>query len=517
MMPSKPCDLRALLFALASLLLAAGCSPPEPVETAPAPTTAPDATVLRAAAEAHLTRDLVFEHLAWLASDEMRGRDTPSPELELAAEYIADHFRTVGVEPAGDGPDDYMQRWPFERLVFDAGASVASATGPDYSRELEYGTDFFAIPGSATPMEGAPFYLASPSQVGTGLPAEAAGRPVMVHLPDGLGPEFGMVVQAAMGAGASGVILLMDRDSDAADIFQTAGALEAGAAGMIPFPVVGVRYEVGAEILASAEVEPEGGRDPPAVLHDLSFEISTHFDSTVDQVPNVVGIIRGSDPELADSHIVLTAHFDHVGVGPPDARGDSIFNGADDNASGTAVLMQVAEALAALPEPPARSVLFLAVSGEEKGLLGSAYFANAPTIPAGSMVANLNMDMVSRNDPDTVFAIGEAYSTLGTTLEEIVARHPELGLVAAPDPVPEEELFLRSDHFSFVEIGVPAMMFTTLLHDDYHLQSDTPERTDPEKAARIGRLIFYLTHALANDPEVPEWTDEGRAVLDALP
>jgi Zn-dependent M28 family amino/carboxypeptidase len=203
-------------------------------------------------------------------------------------------------------------------------------------------------------------------------------------------------------------------------------------------------------------------------------------------------------------------------VGPADETGDSIYSGADDNASGTAALIQMAEAFAALPEAPARSVLFLAVSGEEKGLLGSAYFAQNPTVPRGSMVANLNLDMVGRNHPDTVYAIGKEYSDLGDLVREVAAAHPELGLVVAPDPEPEEQVFLRSDHFSFVQVGIPALMFTTWLHDEYHAPSDTPDLIDAEKLARVARLSFLLVHRLAQDETVPEWNAAGRELLRSL-
>jgi hypothetical protein len=151
-------------------------------------------------------------------------------------------------------------------------------------------------------------------------------------------------------------------------------------------------------------------------------------------VPNVVGMVTGSDPELSQTYVVQTAHFDHVGVGPPDETGDSIYNGADDNASGTSALLQVAAAFAALPEPPARSVIFLAVSGEEKGLLGSRYWVDHPTVPLDGVVANVNMDMVGRNDPDTVYVIGDEYTDMGEWTRQIAAENPQLRLVTAPDP-----------------------------------------------------------------------------------
>jgi hypothetical protein len=238
--------------------------------------------------------------------------------------------------------------------------------------------------------------------------------------------------------------------------------------------------------------------------------------SAAAQVPNVVALLPGADPLLRDTYVVLTAHFDHVGVGAPDARGDSIYNGADDNASGTAALVEVAGAFAALPEPPARSVLFLAVSGEEKGLLGSMHFARNPTVPAEGIVANINMDMISRNAPDTLIAIGQEYSTFEDVLAEVLAAHPEVGLTVIRDPVPHEQLFFRSDQLSFIQIGVPALFFFTGLHEDYHRPSDLPARVDPEKAARVGRLAFLVAHWVANDPVAPQWTPDGKVQVERI-
>ena len=147
------------------------------------------------------------------------------------------------------------------------------------------------------------------------------------------------------------------------------------------------------------------------------YEVSEHTP------PNVIGMIRGSDPELRNQYIVYSAHFDHVGVGIPDESGDSIYNGADDNASGTAALLEAAAAFAALDVPPARSVVFLAVSGEEKGLLGSEYYSENSTVPLEGIIMNINLDMVGRSHPDTVIGIGRQYTNLGPLTDRILREH----------------------------------------------------------------------------------------------
>jgi hypothetical protein len=225
--------------------------------------------------------------------------------------------------------------------------------------------------------------------------------------------------------------------------------------------------------------------------------------------PNVVAIFRGSDPALRDEYVVLSAHMDHVGVGRP-VRGDSIYNGADDDASGTSALLEVAEAFAALGQRPARSILFLGVSGEEKGLLGSAWFSDHPTVPITSIVADVNIDMIGRNSRDTVVVIGKDYSSLGDVVQRVAAdNRGMLGLAAGDDIWPEERFFFRSDHFNFARKEIPAVFFFAGVHEDYHQPSDQVEKIDTDKAARVARLVFLTAHSIATDPQRPQWTAAG--------
>jgi hypothetical protein len=228
--------------------------------------------------------------------------------------------------------------------------------------------------------------------------------------------------------------------------------------------------------------------------------------------PNVVGLLPGSDPDLRDEYVVYSAHMDHVGVGPPNVAGtDSIYNGADDDASGTATVMEVAEALASLDPAPRRSFLFVIVSGEERGLWGSDWFASNPPVPVTAMVANLNADMVGRNWTDTIVAIGKEHSSLGETLNRVNRTHPELGMTAVDDLWPEERFYFRSDHFNFARRGVPVLFFFNGTHEDYHQPSDHVEKIDADKAARIGRLLFHLGLEVAEADDRPEWDPESRA------
>ena len=237
--------------------------------------------------------------------------------------------------------------------------------------------------------------------------------------------------------------------------------------------------------------------------------------ATKASVPNVVGFLYGSDPRLRDEWVVMTAHFDHV-TGPADDTGDDIYNGADDNASGTAAIMEIAEAYAMLPTPPRRSMAFVLVSGEEKGLLGAAHFARGASLPQEAMVADINADMVSMNSPEGIFIHGNEFTTLGATLDEVIQEHPEVGISIMEDEWPQMPLFRMSDHFAFVQEGIPGIFFFSGLHPDLHRPSDELENVDCDKAARVARLMFYFGYEVAQDDERPQWTDAGREMLADL-
>ena len=233
--------------------------------------------------------------------------------------------------------------------------------------------------------------------------------------------------------------------------------------------------------------------------------------------PNVAGILEGSDPLLKEEYVVFSAHMDHVGIGTPNAEGDSIFNGADDDGSGTTAVLEIAEAYASLATKPKRSMIFLLVSGEEKGLWGSAHFTENPPVPTDRMVADLNIDMVGRNWPDTIAAIGMEHSDLGAMLRLVSEAHPELGMTAIDDIWPEERFYFRSDHYNFALKGVPVLFFFNGTHADYHGRDDEVDRIDADKAVRISQLIFYLGYELAMRPDRPRWNPESRRQIVPAP
>jgi Zn-dependent M28 family amino/carboxypeptidase len=223
--------------------------------------------------------------------------------------------------------------------------------------------------------------------------------------------------------------------------------------------------------------------------------------------PNVAGVLRGTDRRLAGEYVLVVAHLDHIGVGRP-VNGDSIRNGADDNASGSAGVLALADAFA--HARPRRSLLFLSVSGEERGLLGSRWFAEHPTVPLDRIVGLVNLDMIGRNTPDSIYLNGWGKSSLSGLVQRLANQHRELRLAVGPDIEDRPETPADSDHWPFQRRGIPYIFFYSGEHADYHRVGDEPSRTDADKAARVARLAFFTVQAIADDPARPSWDPESR-------
>ncbi len=458
---------------------------------------------------AEITAADMYARIAFLASDELRGRDTPSPGLDTAAAWIAREFERLGLEPGGEN-GTFFQRYPFVIRTVNA---EQSSWG-----ELRYGQDFYVMPGTPLTIEGEVVFVGG--ELSAAAPEAIRGKVPMVFIGGQQNRDWRTAVSSARNAAqfaqARGLIIVLDPAISEGNVQQAAQAFRRSTGASPLNSVAYVRYEPARALLQAAGHDLDALRAGTAVTSVLpATKVNIAADVVEHRPPNVAGILRGSDPTLRDTYIVLSAHMDHVGVGRPDASGDSIYNGADDDASGTSAVLEVAEALAA-GERPARSVMFLLVSGEEKGLLGSRYFSENPTIPLDRIVANINIDMIARNAPDTVVAIGQEYSSLGPLMHDIVRRHPELGLTASPDLWPQERFFFRSDHFNFARKEIPAIFFFSGVHEDYHRPSDEVEKIDADKAARIARLAYYLTREVANAAQAPQWTEEGLREVRAL-
>jgi hypothetical protein len=482
-------------------------------------------------AVATITPDDIHHSIAFLASDALEGRDTPSRGLETAADWIARTFEAAGLEPGT--PDGWLQRYPYPSEGLDVRDTHVEVSG-GATHALEYGAEFFALPGATFGPAAGVVFVASLDALDRGPDGGLRDRAVLVRLDGSIeqargGPRLdararervARAMAHARDARAAALIFVLDERitrSDVAALAETAAApsrVLGGRAVRDDQAAFFITHAAAARMFRMAGLDGaawlrRGGFDRPAPLPGITVRLAAPV-RALDQAepPNVVAVLRGTDPVLRDSYVVISAHMDHVGMGAPDETGDSIYNGADDNASGTAALLAIARAFSTLPQPPARSILFLAVSGEEKGLLGSRWFAENPTVPIGDIVANINLDMIGRNAPDTIVVIGKEYSSLGPLVREVARTNPDLGLTVAPDPWPEERFFFRSDHYSFAARGIPALFFFAGTHEDYHRPGDQVHKIDFDKTARVARLAFLVALEVAQRTDPPSW-DAGR-------
>jgi hypothetical protein len=472
-----------------------------------------------AAAVKSITPQDVQTRINLLAADSMRGRYTPSPELEEAARYIAGQFRSFGLKPGGDA-GGYLQRYSVDQVLADtAKARVAIEGGPIWrlGHEVMYqfrsGLPAGSVTGPVVVVTGTP--PAPPSDSGIkgaiviAVLATPAGGPIR---------QTNAVLMPLLQGGAAAIIVALPLpDSDWARMgqFQSRPTSERSWEPSPLPPVLVVRDPAIAPVLAQQGLDLaalRGAAERPFRVTPLpGLHLTVDLARTATQsisAPNAVGILEGSDPQLRNEYLVFSGHMDHVGVGQPDARGDSIYNGADDDASGTTAVVELAEAFSRLTPHPKRSLIFLTVSGEERGLWGSSYFAAKPPVPMSQIVADLNSDMVGRNWKDTIVVIGRQHSDLGQTLARVNAAHPELDMTAIDDIWPEERFYFRSDHYNFARRGVPILFFFNGVHPDYHRPSDEPSKIDAEKESRIIKLVFYLGLEVANTPERPKWNPD---------
>jgi hypothetical protein len=413
------------------------------------------------------------------------------------ARYVADRFQEFGLAP-GNG-DSYLQLYPISSIVpADPSAHDLVLSGPGGDTELVYGEEFFTLHDARISEGQGPLAIEDISRdfaevdgkVVTFLLTAENIRPVLRGgLAEKLGPHD-----------PAGVLVVLDIPQNFFDQlknFLSGTQTRVGKVEDSAFPAAFVALSSLPADLAAAVAEG-------SQAEGWSAHLRSEAGVNVVEAPNTIGWMEGSDPELKDEYVVLTAHMDHVGVGRP-VDGDSVYNGADDDASGTVTIIELAQAFAALPTAPRRSIVFMTVSGEEKGLLGSGWYADHPTFPLAQTVANLNMDMVGRNWTDTIVAIGKEESTLGPLVERVSAEHPELDMAVIDDIWPEEGFYSRSDHYNFARKGVPVLFFFNGTHEDYHQPSDHADKIAYDKMSRIGRLVFYTGFEIANADDRPAW------------
>ena len=468
-----------------------------------------------------ISPDDIRRRIGIIADDSMRGRDTPSPELDKVAQYIAGEYRRFGLKPAGDR-GTFIQRYALDRVRIQGDSSVAFVHGgPGGDATLKYGTDFmFPDNGfDSGDYAGELVLVSGPLSAATADTASLAGKMVVLVGQRLRGPDRERIYDWK----PAGIVLLTNAsDSMWNQVLARTNRPQLrnpGRTGGGPVALVIRAGSVGPVIAAL-------GGDVAAAQSATTFSVKPlgsaqlHVHARIEPVeknsaPNVVGILEGSDPVLKNEYVVFSAHMDHVGVAGPRGSGgcraqgaDSICNGADDDGSGTVAVVEIAEALSGLNPRPKRSIIFLNVSGEEKGLWGSEYFSNHPTVPMSNIVADLNIDMIGRNWKDTIVAIGKEHSDLGATLNRVGAAHPELNMRPIDDIWPQENFYFRSDHYNFARKGVPILFFFNGTHPDYHQVSDSPDKIDAEKESRVARLIFYLGVDVANAAERPKWNPD---------
>lgn len=496
----------------------------------------------------------VKTHITILADDALEGRDTGSTGYDQAADYVKQQFEALGLKP-GAG-DSYFQDVPLRSYKATEDGAKMVLHGSHWARDLEFKKDF--IPGASlsTTQASAKGQLVF---VGYGIDAPEIGH----NDYEGLDVE-GKIVLALSGApaqfqseerayyssskadtaeahGAAGLVTLYTAASEKRFNFERAAKFF-GSSRMTWVNADGSSKDDGSSLQVSAVLSPEITSQiftgapktyeeiraeaengmPKGFPLSYALELSTSSAHERTQSKNVVAVLEGSDPELKNEYVVLSAHLDHVGVGRA-VDGDTIYNGALDNAAGISTMIEVARAFKKSGKAPKRSIIFLAVTAEEKGLVGSDFFAYNPTVSKSSIVANVNLDMpLILYDFADVIAFGADRSALGPLVEKAANQ---LDVKLSPDPLPEQSLFVRSDHYRFVQQGIPSVflvtgfnavgedgkggeIFKNFLSTHYHKPSDDLNLPiDFEAGAKFAKLNYLIAEQIANAEERPQWNE----------
>jgi hypothetical protein len=538
----------------ANLTRAAGGPSVAPVS---APATAASAAA-RAAAE-RIKAEKIKEDLYFIASDEMAGRDTPSPGLDRTAKFIADRLASLKYKPAGDD-NTFFQTIELRRTEVDREQSRAQLG----ERAFRVAEDFLPAGHSGGSAEGQLVYAGHgwvfrPKNLNAYEGLDVRDKIVIVS-GDGRTPPPGVTLKEVSDApggswetpisyaqkhGAKGLVfvprnferrwrygafsvarptyyperLILEEEDD--DSGGAAGAPATQLPSIVPSGAMLDALFQGEQVDGARVLQASlRGESLPgfalAPAKRLSLALSLKSDRARTQ--NVAAVLEGRDAALKKEYIALGAHYDHVGTGRPVA-GDAIYNGADDDGSGTTALLAMAEAFAKGPRPR-RSILFVWHAGEEKGLWGSQYFTEFPTVPLEQIVTQLNIDMIGRSKragdtnprnrmltgPDEIYVIGSRMmSTELAAMSESVNRS-YLNLrfnYHYDEPGDPERLFYRSDHYNYAKKGVPIIFYFDGIHEDYHQPSDTPDKIDYRKMEKVTRTVFVLATELANAARRP--------------
>lgn len=465
-----------------------------------------------------ITADDMKKHLYIIAGKEMEGRDTPSPGLEKAATYIEEHFKSLGLTPGNKG--SYRQQYPlykdsvlsaslkvngnewqlnndfqpqannyaaemrFSEVVF-AGYGISDGASRDDYKDLKVAGKLVMI------IDGVPDGYKAPQSQGFGSPASAFGK-----------------ANAAMSRGATALLIIYNNYPRKTAITSSNWSMNGYKASQSPFT-----FTISPAVAASIMGEASSGffdklKTMPAKTYTSNIDLTFSKAQQKTYVSNVMALLEGTDKK--DEYVFVTAHYDHVGKRPD----GTIYFGADDDGSGTTGVLEMAEAFAkakAAGKGPRRSIVFMTVSGEEKGLWGSEYYSNNPVYPLEKTTVDLNIDMIGRigteylKDKDSmnyVYVIGD--DKLSTDLAPITdninktyAGNMKLDR-KYNDPNDPNRFYFRSDHYNFAEKGVPVIFYFNGTHADYHRPTDTPDKINYVLMAKRAQLVFYTAWEMAN-------------------
>ncbi len=481
----------------------------------------------RAAIE-RISADSLRGHLSFIASDALEGRKTPSRGLDIAAEYIAAQFRRAGLEPAGD--DGYFQtaKWSlsgrdmksFElKLANGAGVLPVAAEQTSFGFQIS-GVQLWALDGEPA-LAGAGLLKAA-FKDGASLDSftreQLAGKVLLTEFPplprgdrDRLFQQLRAQNDFMAKAHALGVplVIAFDREGTRGRGAGSVRLVDPESKGrQSPLgdqptaPLLVVHGAQGAQFFDALPV----GATPATATFRAPARIETPV-----RLRNVAGILRGSDPALRDTYVLVSAHYDHIGVRDNCTEGDCINNGANDDGSGTVSVVEIASALSALNPRPKRSILFVTFFGEELGLVGSRFYGRNPLVPLAKTVAQVNMEQVGRTDDSEGPQVGRAaltgfdYSTLGALFERAGAAS---GVVVYKHPTKSDAFFGRSDNQALADVGVPAHTFGVAFEfPDYHAVGDHWEKIDYANMERVVRTVALGTLLIAEDPQAPKWNE----------
>ena len=499
----------------------------------------------------------IKSHLFFLADDLLEGRDTGSRGHDIASLYIATEFAKYGLKPMGT--DGYMQSVDFRKATLAQESPALTLTRDSAETKFKYPKEYLTGPdllNTDTSLQGEMVFA------GYGIVADELehndydgldvdGKIVVIlsgkpkSFPSEMGAHLAsgsQKAQYAVDRGAIGMISVttptaekvrpyqsrlsyihtprlawLDENDKPANTFEQlkgSAFLSEGAARQL---FDGAKMSLD-KIYAMLE------KDETPKGFDIPGEISLNKQSKHSQItsPNVVAAVEGSDPALKDEYVVFSAHSDHIGFAKT-VKKDNINNGAMDNASGTAIMLETARLFSQMDKKPKRSILFVSVTGEEKGLLGADYFAHNPTVPVENMVANVNLDMpILTYEFADVIAFGASHSDMKASVTEAANN---AGIELSPDPWPEQALFTRSDHYAFVKQGVPSVflvpglkskdpevdgskVFGQFLSTNYHKPSDDVNQDFNWDAARtFAEVNAQIGHTLATQEKAPAWND----------